>query len=195
MWATEPEVRAAWEKQQQNPQVYMAAEMIRQAGFPSGPPAAYGQQPQPYAQQPQQPQQQAYPPQQQAYPPQPQAYPPQGQQPYPPQGGYPPAPQGGPQYPFPQQGQPPQPGAPAYPFQLSPAQQLPPQPVVTASTNHGGRQILVGVALLVLGIAVTAGTHSAARHAGGGSYVIAYGPIVVGVITIFKGIFNLAMGK
>ena len=167
MWATEPEVRGAWAQQQQNPQVYMAAEMIRQAGFPSSQPPAYGQQPQPYPQQPQMAQPQAYPPQ----------------------------PQGGPQYPFPQQGPPPAPGAPAYPFQLSPAQQLPPQPVVAASTNHGGRQILVGVALLVLGIAITAGTHSAARHAGGGSYVIAYGPIVVGVITIFKGIFNLAMGK
>ena len=165
MWATEPEVRAAWERQQQNPQVYMAAEMIRQAGFPSAPPPAYGQQP--YAQQPQQAQQQAY------------------------------APQGGPQYPFPPQqpayGQPPQ-GQPQYPFQLSPAQQLPPQPVV-APSKVGGKQLAIGCALLLLGIAVTAGTHSAARHAGGGSYVIAYGPIVVGVITIFKGIFNLSMGR
>ena len=170
MWATEPEVRAAWEQQQQNPQVYMAAEMIRQAGFPSGPPPGYPQAAQPYPQQPQQPQQQAYAAQPQA---------------------------GGPQYPFPPQqpyGQPPAQGGPQYPFQLSPAQQLPPQPVV-APTNHGGRQILVGLGLLILGIAVTAGTHSAARHAGGGSYVIAYGPIVVGVITIFKGIFNLSMGK
>ncbi len=165
MWATEPEVRAAWSANQQSQQVYQAAEMIRQAGFPSGPPAPQG--PQAYQQPPQLQQQQAY------------------------------APQGGPQYPFPQQMQqpapPPPPGA-NYPFPLAPQQQItPPPPVV--EHKRGGTQILVGAGLLILGIVITSATHSAAVHNGGGTYVVAYGPIAIGVITIFKGIFNLSMGK
>jgi hypothetical protein len=170
MWATEPEVRAAWSANQQSQQVYQAAEMIRQAGFPSGPPSPYGQPPQgaqPYQQPPQLQQQQAYPP------------------------------QGGPQYPFPQQMQqpgPPQGGAP-YPFPLAPQQQMAPQPPVAPQSKRGGMQILVGAGLLLLGIIITSATHSAAVRNGGGSYVVAYGPIVVGVITIFKGIFNLSMGR
>ena len=173
-WATEPEVRGAWEKQQQNPQVYQAAEMIRQAGFPSGPPGAPG------AAGPQYP----FPPQQM----QPQPGYPVGPQPYPqqPQAGYPIGPQ-----PYAAPGQPP----PAYPYPLAPQQNQYPPPPVEVATNHGGRQILVGLALLILGIAITAGTHSAASRGGGGTYIVAYGPIVVGVITLFKGIFNLSMGK
>jgi hypothetical protein len=189
-WATEAEVRAAYNARVADPQAGMAAEMIRQAGFPPGPPSPYGQQP--YGQQ------QGYPP-----PPQ-QGYPPPPQQGYPPpqQQGYPPPPQQGypqqqgaynpyPQQPYPNQPQPQQ--GQAYPFPLSPAQQLAPQPVITQN-KVGGKQIGIGCALLLLGIIVTAGTHSAAVHSGGGTYVVAYGPIIIGVITIFKGIFNLAAG-
>ena len=156
MWATEAEVRAAWEKQQNNPQIYQAAEMIRLAGFPSQPPLGYAP-----------------------------AQAPHGT----------PAPGGpGPVYPFPQQAQAPQ--QQNYPFPLSPMQQLP--PVASSEVHHssqGGKQILIGIVLLIVGIAITAGTHSAATRNGGGTYMIAYGPIVVGVITLFKGIFNLASGK
>ncbi len=167
MWATEPEVRAAWSANQQSQQVYQAAELIRQAGFPSGPQYAPPQQPQPYG-----------------------APPPYGQ---------PPA-AGGPQYPFPQQMQQPQyppqqPGAAPYPFPLAPQQQMAPLPPVAEPSKRGGMQILVGSGLLILGIVITSATHSHAVSNGGGSYVVAYGPIVVGVITIFKGIFNLSMGR
>jgi hypothetical protein len=164
-WATEPEVRAAWSARQQDPQVYQAAEMIRMAGFPAGPQNA---------------------------PPQ-QGYVSTNGYPVPPQ-----QPQGGPQYPFPQQQQQPQyaqqPNA-QYPFPLAPQQQMAPPPVQLHESKRGGTQILVGAGLLILGIVITSATHSAAVHNGGGSYVVAYGPIVVGVITIFKGIFNLAAGR
>lgn len=155
MWASEGEVRAAWEKRQQERVVYDAAELIRQHGFPSAPPPGYQMPPppQPFPQQaaPQFPQQQPYP----------------GQQP---------------------------PGGPQYPFPLAPQQQLPPQPVVQHSPQ-GLKQLLIGLALLILGIAITAGTHSAASRSGGGTYVVAYGPIVFGAITMFKGLFNLMQGK
>lgn len=157
MWASEPEVRAAWEKRQQERVVYDAAELIRQHGFPQGPPPGYQMPPPP----------QPFP--QQAPPPQ---FPQQVGAPYPGQ----------------------QPGGPQYPFPLAPQQQLPPQAPV-AHSAQGMKQLLIGIALLILGIAITAGTHSAASRNGGGTYVVAYGPIVVGVITIFKGLFNLMQGK
>jgi len=203
-WASEAEVRAAYNIRVSDPNAGMAAEMIRQAGFPAAPPpqgyaqpGQYPQGPQGYQQQAQQPQQQAYPPPQQPYG-QPQAYPPpQGAYPPPPQGAYPPPPNA---YPPPPGAYPPPPGAypppqgQNYPFALSPAQQLPPQPVVTEN-KVGGRQLAIGCGLLLLGIIITAGTHGAAVRNGGGTYVVAYGPIIIGVITIFKGIFNMSMGK
>jgi hypothetical protein len=55
-----------------------------------------------------------------------------------------------------------------------------------------GRDIGIGILLLVIGIAVTAGTYGAASSSpSGGHYVLAYGPIAVGVVRLFRGLFRL----
>lgn len=49
------------------------------------------------------------------------------------------------------------------------------------------RQLGVGVLLLLVGIVVTAATYANASKSGG-SYVVAYGAIIVGVIKIIRGV-------
>jgi hypothetical protein len=53
------------------------------------------------------------------------------------------------------------------------------------------RRMLVGGGLCILGIAITAGTYNSAADSGGGTYFIAYGPMVVGGIRFFQGLFGL----
>lgn len=48
--------------------------------------------------------------------------------------------------------------------------------------------LFIGAVLIIIGIAITAGTHEAAVDRGGGYYVIAGGPIVVGLRCIFRGL-------
>lgn len=56
-----------------------------------------------------------------------------------------------------------------------------------AARVHAQRSIVWGVVWLVAGIVITAATYNAASREGG-TYVVAYGPILVGVIKIFRGI-------
>ena len=52
-------------------------------------------------------------------------------------------------------------------------------------------KMLVGGGLVLLGVVITTATHDAAVNNGGGTYVVAYGPIVFGVIRFFQGLFGL----
>jgi len=63
-----------------------------------------------------------------------------------------------------------------------------------AFDQYQGRQsggmngdIVLGIVLIVIGIAITAITHDHASRQGG-TYVVAFGPIIVGVIRLFRGI-------
>lgn len=47
--------------------------------------------------------------------------------------------------------------------------------------------IILGIILIVIGIAITAITHDHASKQGG-TYVVAFGPIIVGVIRLFRGL-------
>ncbi len=70
----------------------------------------------------------------------------------------------------------------------------PPMPVDAARAHkrsQGTTQMLVGAGLVILGIVITSVTHGAAVSSGGGTYVVAYGPIVFGVIRFFQGLFNV----
>ena len=70
----------------------------------------------------------------------------------------------------------------------------PPIPVDAARAHkrsQGTTQMLVGGGLVILGIVITSVTHDAAVSNGGGTYVVAYGPIVFGVIRFFQGLFNV----
>jgi hypothetical protein len=51
-------------------------------------------------------------------------------------------------------------------------------------------QIMYGIALLVIGVVITAVTFSSASQSGG-TYYIVYGPIVVGVIKIIRGLIAM----
>lgn len=55
------------------------------------------------------------------------------------------------------------------------------------SRASGGGDLVLGAILLVIGIAITAITHDAASGEGS-TYVIAYGPILVGSIQIIRGL-------
>jgi DnaJ domain len=67
----------------------------------------------------------------------------------------------------------------------------PPNPTPPRDYSHGGAAIGLGAAVLVLGIAITAGTYDNAVDSGGGTYIIAYGPIVFGIAWIVKGLASL----
>lgn len=47
--------------------------------------------------------------------------------------------------------------------------------------------ILFGIILIVIGVAITAITHESASREGG-TYIVAYGPIIVGVIKLIRGL-------
>lgn len=54
--------------------------------------------------------------------------------------------------------------------------------------NRGRRDMLYGTAWFVLGLVVTVATYELARQQGGGSYMIAYGAMVWGVIQFIRGV-------
>jgi ribosomal protein L37AE/L43A len=78
------------------------------------------------------------------------------------------------------------------PAQPPPPAQLAPDQVKAARRIIGMKMIVLGLILALIGIIVTAATHEAALGRGGGRYIIAYGPIVVGTIRFFQGLYYLA---
>lgn len=66
--------------------------------------------------------------------------------------------------------------------------------VKKAEFRKGGQTtMLIGAGLAGLGIAITAGTYSAASS-GGGHYVITYGLIIYGIWIFLKGLWRTAAG-
>ncbi|HEX3481430.1 MAG TPA: hypothetical protein VHT91_40735 [Kofleriaceae bacterium] len=59
-----------------------------------------------------------------------------------------------------------------------------------AERAKGRTDIGYGLVLLVIGIVLTAVTYGSASETGG-TYIIAYGPIIVGLIRIFRGLARL----
>ncbi|WP_432981759.1 hypothetical protein [Dactylosporangium sp. CA-233914] len=173
-----------------------------QPGYPSDPgqqPPAYGQpQPQPpYGQQPY-----SAPP---AYgqPPNPAPYqqsvPPYPQQSAPPAYGQPPnsAP---PVYGQPPNSAPPAYGQPQQPYGQQPPpygqqpqymQVQPPPAAVSAGAKTGKRDIIMGLILIAVGVAITVCTYMADIRV----YLVAWGPIVWGLVQVVRGIVNVARGR
>jgi len=56
--------------------------------------------------------------------------------------------------------------------------------------KSAGADILIGLVLCLLGIVITVATYNSASRSGG-TYVVAYGPIIFGAIRFFKGLANL----
>jgi hypothetical protein len=60
-----------------------------------------------------------------------------------------------------------------------------------ARRARSARMMGVGLLLLIVGIVITSVTHDEAESNGGGTYVVAYGPMIVGGIRFFQGLFGM----
>lgn len=60
-----------------------------------------------------------------------------------------------------------------------------------AKRAHASKMMVVGGILCLVGIVITVATHDAAEQNGGGTYVIAYGPMIIGGIRFFQGLFGM----
>jgi hypothetical protein len=56
--------------------------------------------------------------------------------------------------------------------------------------SRGRTQVLIGGAILAVGVVITAVTYGSVSQSGG-SYVIAYGPIIFGFIRIIRGLSTM----
>jgi hypothetical protein len=60
-----------------------------------------------------------------------------------------------------------------------------------AETRAAGRtDIIFGIILLVVGIAITTTTYGNATREGG-TYIVAYGPIIVGIVKLVRGLIRI----
>lgn len=57
------------------------------------------------------------------------------------------------------------------------------------------KRIVFGVILFFVGLVITLATKDAAEAHGGGTYVVAYGPMIVGVINVLRGLGGIASAK
>jgi hypothetical protein len=114
-----------------------------------------------------------------------QQHPPHQSGPYP-QGPYPNGPQ--PHAPYPNGPQQPYQGPP----QNAPYPGSPYQGVNDAERRRATRAIGVGAALFVVGLLITVLTYSHASGSGGGVYVVAWGPMLFGVVRMVIGLVLLA---
>jgi hypothetical protein len=59
--------------------------------------------------------------------------------------------------------------------------------------KRGLRQVTIGAVIFVIGLAITVGTyHSASTSSSGGTYFVAYGPMIVGLIAVVRGLVAMA---
>jgi hypothetical protein len=62
-------------------------------------------------------------------------------------------------------------------------------PAHRAAQRRANQTILIGALLLVIGIAISVGTYAyAASNPRGGHYLLAWGPIVFGLIVLIRGL-------
>jgi hypothetical protein len=64
---------------------------------------------------------------------------------------------------------------------------IPVQPIEPERKSGMNGNIVFGLILIAVGVIITAVTYDSASREGG-TYVVAYGPIIVGVIRLFKGL-------
>lgn len=60
-----------------------------------------------------------------------------------------------------------------------------------AKRARGAKMMVMGLVLLLVGIVITSVTHDEAESNGGGTYIVAYGPMIVGGIRFFQGLFGM----
>ena len=74
--------------------------------------------------------------------------------------------------------------------------QAPSASLAAIARKRALRQILIGIVLLVAGIVVTVVSYStAASSPSGGTYVVAWGPVLFGIIVIARGLSALRQSR
>jgi hypothetical protein len=64
--------------------------------------------------------------------------------------------------------------------------------LVAGLRNKALSQMLIGASLIIVGVVITAVTyHSAVNNPNGGTYMVMWGPVVVGALAIFRGARSL----
>lgn len=62
--------------------------------------------------------------------------------------------------------------------------------------KRGMTQIMIGVAIFAVGLVITIATYANASNSStGGTYFVAYGPMIVGAITVVRGLIALARSR
>jgi hypothetical protein len=69
--------------------------------------------------------------------------------------------------------------------------QLPGQPLAVIARKRAIKMTLIGAVIFVIGLIITIATYSAASS-GGGTYVVAWGPMIVGLVWTIRGLMSLS---
>jgi hypothetical protein len=84
----------------------------------------------------------------------------------------------------------PQPGFPGGP------NPMPGTSLAAVARKRGMRQIVIGAVIFVIGLVITVATYgSASSSPAGGTYVVAYGPMILGVVYVIRGISVIARAQ
>ena len=82
---------------------------------------------------------------------------------------------------------------PGQPVGVPPFQPQGAQNMANVARSRGIRQIVIGAIIFVVGLIITVATFSAASSSRtGGTYFIAYGPMIIGVIGIIRGVIAVS---
>jgi hypothetical protein len=74
---------------------------------------------------------------------------------------------------------------------VDPAGQLPGQPLAAIARKRAIKMTLIGAVIFVIGLVITIATYSAASS-GGGTYIVAWGPMIVGLIWTIRGLVSIS---
>ena len=84
----------------------------------------------------------------------------------------------------------PQPGFPGGP------NPMPGTSLAAIARKRGMRQIVIGAVIFVIGLVITVATYSSASSSPtGGTYVVAYGPMILGVVYVIRGLLVIARAQ
>jgi hypothetical protein len=85
---------------------------------------------------------------------------------------------------------------PGQPVGVPPFQGTGPSNMANIARNRGIRQIVIGAIIFVVGLIITIATYSAASSSRtGGTYFVAYGPMIIGVVSIVRGLIAVSQAS
>ena len=73
---------------------------------------------------------------------------------------------------------------------------MPGTSLAAIARKRGMRQIVIGAVVVVVGLVITVATYSSASSSPtGGTYVVAYGPMILGVVYVIRGALVIARAQ